>query len=102
MGLNLSNIYQRPYVVKDGRGSVKKKQDDDASKSAVQTEREEQAQNQNSRSRGLQYTENEQKAAPAYQKIQPDQWQNVYAQKAGTGANTTGTVSYTHLTLPTT
>ncbi|CCY23718.1 tPR repeat-containing protein [Brachyspira sp. CAG:484] len=90
MGLNLSNIYQRPYVVKDGRGSVKKKQDDDASKSAVQTEREEQAQNQNSRSRGLQYTENEQKAAPAYQKIQPDQWQNVYAQKAGTGANTTG------------
>ncbi len=87
MGLNLSNIYQRPYVVKDGRGSIRKKQDEDSSKSAVQTEREEQAQNQNSRSRGLQYTENEQKTTPAYQRIQPDQWQNVYAQKAGTRTN---------------
>ena len=83
MGLNLSNIFQRPYVVKDGRGSVKRKQDDESSKSAVQTEREEQAQNQNARSRGLQYVENQPKPAPAYQKIKPDQWQNVYAQKAG-------------------
>lgn len=88
MGLNLSNIYQRPYVVKDGKGGVKKKQDDDASKSAVQIEREEQAQNQNAKSRGLQYVENQQTATPAYQKIQPDQWQNVYAQKAGVSANT--------------
>lgn len=87
MGLNLSNIYQRPYVVKDGRGPVKKKQDDDTSKSAVQTEREEQAQNQNSRSRGLQYVENQPKPTPAYQKIQPNQWQNVYAQKAGIQTN---------------
>lgn len=87
MGLNLSNIYQRPYVVKDGKGAVKKKQDDDASKSAVQTEREEQAQNQNARSRGLQYVENQQ-TTPAYQKIQPEQWQNVYAQKGGVTANT--------------
>ncbi len=83
MGLNLSNIFQRPYVVKDGRGSVKRKQDEESSKSAVQTEREEQAQNQNARSRGLQYVENQPKPTPAYQKIQPNQWQNVYAQKAG-------------------
>ena len=52
----LNGVFQRPYIVKDGRGGVKKKQDDDTSKSPAQTQREEQA-NSNSRSKGLQYTE---------------------------------------------
>ena len=55
-GILLNGVFQRPYIVKDGRGAVKKKQDDDTSKSAAQTQREEQA-NSNSRSKGLQYTE---------------------------------------------
>ena len=59
MGLNLSSIYQRPYVVKDGRGFVRKKQDEETSKTAAQTHREEQA-SQNARSKGLQYVENNQ------------------------------------------
>lgn len=75
MGLNLTNINQRPYI-KDDRRLVKKKQDEEASKSAAQTEREEQAQNQNSRSRGLSYVEQE---APKYQEIKPEQWQQMYA-----------------------
>ena len=75
MGLNLTNISQRPYI-KDDRRLVKKKQDEEASKSAAQTEREEQAQNQNSRSRGLSYIEQE---TPKYQEIKPEQWQQMYA-----------------------
>ena len=74
MGLNLTNINQRPYI-KDGRSLVKKKQDEDASKSAAQTEREEQAKG-DSRSRGLSYVEHE---APKYQEIRPEQWQQMYA-----------------------
>lgn len=74
MGLNLNNINQRPYL-KDGRTLVKKKQDEEASKSAAQTEREEQAQNQNARSRGLNYVEQQ---APKYQEIRPEQWQQMY------------------------
>lgn len=89
MGLNLTNINQRPYI-KDDRRLVKKKQDEEASKSAAQTEREEQAQNQNARSRGLSYVEQE---APKYQEIKPEQWQQMYAktqasyQKSQTGAS---------------
>lgn len=74
MGLNLNNINQRPYI-KDGRSLVKKKQDEEASKSAAQTEREEQAKS-DSRSRGLSYVEQE---APKYQEIKPEQWQQMYA-----------------------
>ncbi len=59
MGLNLSSIYQRPYVLKDGRDLVKKRQDEESSKTASQTRREEESL-QNSRSRGLQYVENNQ------------------------------------------
>lgn len=59
MGLNLSNIYQRPYLAKDNGHLVKRKRDEDASKSAAQTLREEQA-NQNAKSKGLQYVENNQ------------------------------------------
>ena len=74
MGLNLSNNNQRSYI-KDGSSLVKKKQDEDASKSAAQTEREEQAKG-DSRSRGLSYVEHE---APKYQEIRPEQWQQMYA-----------------------
>lgn len=74
MGLNLTNINQRPYL-KDGRNLVKKKQDEDTSKSAAQTEREEQAGNQNAKSRGLNYIEQQ---APKYQEIKPEQWQQMY------------------------
>lgn len=60
MGLNLSSIYQRPYLAKDNRSLVKKKQDEDASKSAArEAQREEQA-SQNARSRGLNYIDNQQ------------------------------------------
>ncbi len=97
MGLNLSNIYQRPYLAKDNRSLVKRKQDDDASKSAAQAQREEQA-NQNGRSKGLQYIENNQdgfvrsSASPVeaqpwqkqvYQNAQAQQTQSVAEQVAG-------------------
>lgn len=59
MGLNLSSIHQRPYMAQDGRNLVKKKQEDDASRSAAQAQREEQA-SQNAKSKGLQYVENNQ------------------------------------------
>ena len=52
MGLNLTNINQRPYI-KDDRRLVKKKQDEEQTSS---TRREQEA-DQNSRSKGLQYTE---------------------------------------------
>lgn len=77
MGLNLTNINQRPYI-KDGRGPVKKKQDEDASRSAAQTEREEHAKG-DARSRGLSYVEHE---APKYQEIKPEQWQQMYTRPA--------------------
>ncbi|MBO8429948.1 hypothetical protein IAC76_01035, partial [Spirochaetes bacterium] len=77
MGLNLSNIYQRPYINKDGRNPVRHRQDEDASKSPAQTEREEQTGGQNSRSRGLNYIEQE---SPKYKEIKPEQWQQMYAQ----------------------
>ena len=55
MGLNLSNIYQRPYIRNNGQGYVRPKRDEETSSS--QTQREEQA-SQNGRSKGLLYTEN--------------------------------------------
>jgi len=97
MGLNLSNIYQRPYLAKDNRTLVRRKQDEDASKSAAQAQREEQA-NQNGRSKGLQYVENHQdgfvrssssgvEAQPwqkqVYQNAQAQQTQSVAEQIAG-------------------
>ena len=73
MGLNLNNIYQRPYIVRDGRGLVKKKQDDDAKKSLTQTEQEQKALN-NSRSRGLEYVENARENL-SYNNVTPSQSQ---------------------------
>lgn len=76
MGLNLNSIYQRPYLVKDNRTLVKKKQDEDASKSAAQeAQREEQA-NQNARSKGLQYIENNQDGfTRTTSQVQAQPWQ---------------------------
>lgn len=76
MGLNLNSIYQRPYLVKDNRTLVKKKQDEDASRSAAQeAQREEQA-NQNARSKGLQYIENNQDGfTRTTSQVQAQPWQ---------------------------
>ncbi|MDR1167969.1 MAG: hypothetical protein LBK53_03645 [Heliobacteriaceae bacterium] len=59
MGLNLSNIQQRPYI--NVRPQIKKKEDEE--QSASRTHREEQA-NQDSRSKGLQYIEERTPSAP--------------------------------------
>lgn len=85
MGLNLNNINQQPYVTRDGRGPVKKKQDDDASKTSAQTQREEQAANQNARSKGLNYVEQN---APKYQEIKPEQWQQMYTNPRSQASHT--------------
>ena len=59
----LNGIFQRPYLPKDTKSLVKKKQDND---NTPQTQREQES-DSNSRSRGLQYTE-ERTYSPAYQK----------------------------------
>jgi len=86
MGLNLSSIYQRPYIVKDNRSLVKKKQDEDTSKSAARETQKEEQSNQNSRSRGLNYIENHYdgftKSADLQTQAQP--WQKELYQKAQT------------------
>ena len=51
----LNGVFQRPYLNKDGRNLVKKKQDEEKSTS-YEAQREEQA-NQNAKSKGLQYVE---------------------------------------------
>ena len=52
----LNGVFQRPYLNKDGRNLVKKKQDEEKNASSSAVQREEQP-NQNSRSKGLQYVE---------------------------------------------
>jgi len=59
MGLNLNNVYQRPYVAPDRRNQVKRRQDEEQTTSNAQKE---QQADQNSKSKGLQYTEQPQKA----------------------------------------
>ena len=54
MGLNLSTVNQRPYVLKDGRSNVKPKHDEEKS-SSLEREKE---QGEETRSKGLQYVEN--------------------------------------------
>ncbi len=76
MGLNFNNVYQRPYIVRDGRGLVKKKQDEEKSANA---QREEQA-SQNGRSKGLQYIEQRLPShTPAYQQMKSTSSANAYA-----------------------
>jgi len=60
----LNGIFQRPYLAKDAKSLVKRKQDEENTQSA---NREEQT-NQDSKSRGLQYLEqNKPSYTPAYQ-----------------------------------
>ena len=62
----LNGVFQRPYLNKDGRNLVKKKQDEEKNASSA-AQREEQA-NQNARSKGLQYVEQKKTSyTPAYQ-----------------------------------
>ena len=64
----LNAIFQRPYLNKDGRSLVKRKQDEDqnASSSAQREERTD----ENSRSKGLQYVEQRKPSyTPAYQQV---------------------------------
>ena len=85
-GILLNGIFQKPYIVRDGRGAVKKKQDDDTSKSATQTQREEQS-NSNSKSKGLQYVEQNRPQrssySQAYQKENQVDWQSMRSQIQG-------------------
>lgn len=65
MGLNLNNVYQRPYVAPDRRNQIKRRQDEEQTTSNAQKE---QQADQNSKSKGLQYTE--QQPQRAYQSTQ--------------------------------
>ncbi len=65
----LNGVFQRPYLNKDGRSLVKKKQDEEKNASSA-AQREEQS-NSNSRSKGLQYVEQSKPAyTPGYQRVQ--------------------------------
>lgn len=82
MGLNLTNVYQKPYVVRDGRNLVKKKQDEE--QSAGKAVQEEEAGSQ-SKSRGLQYVEQQPRYTPAYERMQAESQraQTLYGQGGG-------------------
>ena len=72
----LNGIFQRPYLAKDAKSLVKKKQDNENMPS---TQREEQA-NENSKSKGLQYIEKD-SYTPAYQeKEQQVDWRQMRSQ----------------------
>lgn len=85
MGLNLSSVNQRPYIVPDGKRKVSQKEEQEKS---AQTEREGQ-QDGNSRSKGLALVEDKPKAfVPNYAaQIQQPSWQNtrnqIQAQQVG-------------------
>lgn len=72
MGLNLSNIYQRPYIRNNGQSYVKPKRDEETS--SAQTQREEQA-SQNGRSKGLQYTESRDEFNRNSMPVDGQEWQ---------------------------
>lgn len=73
MGLNLSSVNQRPYIVKDGKKPVNSKEEQEKS---AQTERENQ-QNENTRSKGLSLVEDKPKPfVPNYAaQVQQQSWQ---------------------------
>ncbi len=76
----LNGIFQRPYLNKDGRSLVKRKQDEEQNTSSAQ--REKQADG-DSKSRGLQYTEQRKPSyTPAYQKNSGEQvdWRQMRSQ----------------------
>ena len=62
----LNGIFQRPYLNKDGRSLVKRKQDEEQNASSA-AQREERA-DENSKSKGLQYVE-QRKPSYAYQQL---------------------------------
>lgn len=63
----LNGIFQRPYLNKDGRSLVKRKQDEEQNASSAQAE---QQADENSRSKGLQYVEQKKPSyTPAYQQV---------------------------------
>ena len=63
----LNGIFQRPYLNKDGRSLVKRKQDEEQNASYAQRE---QQTDENSRSKGLQYVEQRKPSyTPAYQQV---------------------------------
>ena len=65
----LNGVFQRPYLNKDGRSLVKKKQDEEKNASSA-AQREEQS-NSNAKSKGLQYVEQSKPAyTPGYQRVQ--------------------------------
>ncbi len=71
----LNGIFQRPYLNKDARSLVKRKQDDEQNTSSAQ--REEQA-DQNAKSKGLQYVERKTPTyTPAYQQQQNNNGEQV-------------------------
>ena len=78
----LNGIFQRPYLNKDGRSLVKKKQDEDKNASSAYVQREEQA-DQNSKSKGLQYVEQKRPSyTPAYTQNNGEQidWRQMRSQ----------------------
>ena len=78
----LNGVFQRPYLNKDGRNLVKKKQDEEKNASSSAVQREEQA-NQNSKSKGLQYVEQKRPSyTPAYQQQNGEQvdWRQMRSQ----------------------
>ena len=63
----LNGIFQRPYLNKDGRSLVKRKQDEEQNASSAHAE---QQADENSRSKGLQYAEQRKPSyTPAYQQV---------------------------------
>ena len=64
----LNGIFQRPYLNKDGRSLVKRKQDEE--QNASSTAQREQQTDENSKSKGLQYVEQKKPSyTPAYQQL---------------------------------
>ena len=64
----LNGIFQRPYLNKDGRSLVKRKQDEE--QNASSTAQREQQTDENSKSKGLQYIEPKKPSyTPAYQQL---------------------------------
>ena len=72
MGLNLSTVHQRPYLAKDAQDFIKRKKDEENSKSAAHAEQEERIL-QNEKRQSPRYT---QSASDEFTPM-PQSWQNV-------------------------
>ncbi len=78
----LNGIFQRPYLAKDTKSLVKRKQDNE---NTPQTQREQEA-DQNSKSKGLQYTDN-----TSYKEEQQVDWRQMRSQIQAQARQTTQT-----------